>query len=49
MFLGRVSGRRQELRRGGQTEQLLGGDEQVGDGLFYLRELLLGLHHGFAG
>jgi hypothetical protein len=27
----------------GQTEQLLCGDEQVCDGLFYLRELLLGL------
>jgi hypothetical protein len=30
--------------RGRRTEKLLGGDEQVGDGLFYLRELLLGLH-----
>jgi hypothetical protein len=27
-----------------RTEELLCRDEQVGDGLFYLRKLLLGLH-----
>ena len=30
--------------RRGRTEELLCGDEQMCDGLFYLRELLLGLH-----
>jgi hypothetical protein len=30
--------------RGGRTEELLCRDEQVGNRLFDLRELLLGLH-----
>ena len=30
--------------RRGRTEELLCSNEQVCDGLFYLRELLLGLH-----
>jgi hypothetical protein len=30
--------------RGGRTKELLCGDEQVCDGLFYLGQLLLGLH-----
>jgi hypothetical protein len=30
--------------RRGRTEELLCGNKQMGDGLFYLRKLLLGLH-----
>jgi hypothetical protein len=43
-----VSAQSQQVRqcfgRVSRTEELLRGDQQVGDGLFDLRELLLGLH-----